>query len=92
MKFRLLIDPYEQDFDSVFQCYEYQKYKRPSISKIDRTDQWFRYLKDDLHSWFKEHKIEYSLQFDSSSEMGRFRWLINIPNIEHAILYKLTWL
>ena len=91
MRFNLLKEANENEFDKVFQCYKYEKFKRPSISKIDNTDDWFRYLKNDLHNWFKDNKIQYSLHFDPLAPIGESRWLIEISKVEHAILYKLTW-
>ena len=89
MIFSLLKDFDENDFDDVLQCYQYEKYKRPYIPKIDKYDNWFRYLNNDLHYWFKKNKIEYNIFYESLEEG---RWWLDIPNNTDAMLFKLTWM
>jgi hypothetical protein len=48
------------------------------------------YIKDDIHIWMQELKIDYSL--DPNVDATTFTaWCINIPNNNKAMLFKLTW-
>ena len=87
----------DEKFDYYFQWYEYSALvDRPCIPKTSSDDKWKRYLTDEIHFWFKEFNIEYSLDFSTMQVggygLGHIRWYIDIPNDNHAMLFKLIWI
>ena len=91
----MLLEIPDKDFYYYFQYYEHSKFSdRPCITKMNNTDKWQRYLSEEIHNWFLDFNIEYSLSF--SKEIREYhdyyRWWIDIPNDSYAILFKLIWL
>ena len=53
---------------------------------------FFRILKSNIHKWLESYDIiEYKLMRIRMHE-NLIEWYIDIPNVEIAVLFKLTWL
>jgi hypothetical protein len=73
------------------QCYDVKHFvNRPYLKKIFYYDWNYRYLTDEIHQWFMDLNIEYTLSYEGLSPF------VSKVNIEiednYATLFKLVWL
>ena len=73
-------------------CEQPEDKKRPNIL-VGKSK---RYLKDNIHNWLESYGVRYILEcsiksFKNDRTMNG-SWIINIPDKDIAILFKLTWM
>ena len=94
---KLNICPTSREFDKIFQGFQQLEYSRPCIFDVYEpkgSDVWYRYLKDEIHFWLKDHNIEYDLKYNKPKGKDySCEWIeIHMLKKEHLMFFKLTWL
>ena len=71
--------------------YRLDKLKKRPISLIPYVDYYGNIytLDKEIHKWMKDNKIEYQIFFEGFGNPNW--WVIEITDLNKALLYKLTW-